>query len=568
MLGILKHRQLAELEVDHVHDARRLRGLEHLVAVVRIHGHGLFAEHRFARGDGRHDDVVVQGGGRGDADGVDRRISDQLLPAGKSLGNAELLGRLLGTFRVSGSNADDLASLHQTKARHMHRCAESRADDAYADSDKKGGKTPQAWLQSGKNAIRCYNPRMHIVILNDDVLIPGFRGGVAVVVDMLRRAYTKLGHKVTLITTHQKPGEDEIRWSDENGEVISIAVRIPMKGLHRRSASVTDVSPRVRKLLAEIKPDAVHAHNIHVYLTYDVLNVAKEFTDSIALTIHDTFLVSFARVGGPRYEEDLKRGRPHRLHWWNHLLMIGREYWPLRNWKIKKILKQTGTKVVVYSHAMESLLNANGIKTFFGRSGLEERPEPSQEEIQEFQKRHGFGSPAILYGGRLSGDKGLDALLNMIPLVLDKIPNATFLVIGDSKRAEPHLAKAPERVRSAIKLLPWLDYEEMQIAYRACDLITTPSLYLDNFPTINLEAMRAGRPVVGTCFGGTPEAVIDGQTGFIVNPRDVRTYADRIVQLLQDPKLRETMGKAGQERIRTSFDVRKQAESYINLLTS
>ena len=85
--------------------------------------------------------------------------------------------------------------------------------------------------------------------------------------------------------------------------------------------------------------------------------------------------------------------------------------------------------------------------------------------------------------------------------------------------------------------------------------MTVPSICLEAAGMVAIEAMLAGRPVVGTCFGGLPELVSDGVCGFIVNPLQINSYADRIVRLLTDDALRTAMGNAGRQRALERFSL-------------
>jgi glycosyltransferase involved in cell wall biosynthesis len=104
----------------------------------------------------------------------------------------------------------------------------------------------------------------------------------------------------------------------------------------------------------------------------------------------------------------------------------------------------------------------------------------------------------------------------------------------------------------------WLSGDELAAAYGLADVVTVPSICLDCFPTINLEAMAAGKPVVATCYGGSPEAVVDGETGYIVNPFDSGALAGSLERLLRDDGLRAKMGAAGQRRIAEHFTLAHQ----------
>lgn len=423
--------------------------------------------------------------------------------------------------------------------------------------------------ESGFTKVLCYHDTVHIVILNDDALGPGSRGGVAVVSDILRRNLAKAGHRVTYIGTHQKGGGAVERASDAFGDIITMPVLAPAYGRHRRVASVTPASTMLDAILRELKPDIVHAHNIHNALTYDALRIARRYTDRVFLTTHDTFLVSFTRVAGPRYENALKKGLGYRMHWWEHLQAVGRQYWPLRNTTIKRILRSSVKNVIVYTRAMESFLRANGITNIaFVHSGIEPIDPIAQDRVDAFKKAHDLASPCVLYGARISGDKGIGALLAIIPAILKEFPQCTFLIIGDRERLEPYLKNVTSNVRRALRTPGWIAYDELQTAYAACDVVTVPSLYLDNFPTINLEAMRAGKPVVGTCFGGTPEAVKDGETGFIVDPRNTDAYAECVLRLLRNPKLAQRMGIAGRKCIENDFSIERHIQDHLALYAS
>lgn len=409
---------------------------------------------------------------------------------------------------------------------------------------------------------------MHILLLNDDALPEG-KGGAAVIVDRLRRHYARNGHRVTLITTHQTgDGKDIIQTTDEAGETISLPVHIPSSDIHRHCVSVAPVSRQLEQILRELRPDVAHAHNVHSYLTYDSLRIAYQFTGKVFLTAHDSYLISFARVGGDAYRKAALAGKPYHMHWWNHLMSAGRTYSPDRNAKIRLALKESLTTIVVYSHAMEKFLHDHGMtKTTFVRGGIDVSAPPPNSDVDAFKEKCGIDGLVILFGGRISGDKGIDALLKAAERVVSEVPNVNLLIAGDRKRLDPHMKNATAAVQNRIRTTGWIDTKEMESAYAAADIVTTPSIYLDNFPTINLEAMAAAKPVVGTCFGGTPELVVDGVTGFVRNPLETENYADAMTALLKDPALAQKMGQAGQKRVETEFSMKAQAQAYLELFT-
>ena len=197
---------------------------------------------------------------------------------------------------------------------------------------------------------------MKICLLNDDSL-PSARGGAAVIVDLLAKKYKEKGHEVTLITTHQDKEKDVVEKTENK---ISIYSNYPLKKRHKHCLGDPKMSEVLTEIFEELKPDAVHAHNIHTHLTYDSLNVAKKFTDKIILTAHDTFLVSFARVNSKRYQRLASNNKAMKMRPWEHLFAIGRKYSPGRNKAIRKILSDSGALVSAISNAVAQFLKING----------------------------------------------------------------------------------------------------------------------------------------------------------------------------------------------------------------
>ena len=92
------------------------------------------------------------------------------------------------------------------------------------------------------------------------------------------------------------------------------------------------------------------------------------------------------------------------------------------------------------------------------------------------------------------------------------------------------------------------------------------SIYMfDSFPTVNLEAMLLSKPVIATHYGGSKELVADSQTGFIVDPFDTKSFAEKLDYLLSDRNRAIEMGKAGRKLIEEKFSLEKQIGEYLEI---
>jgi glycosyltransferase involved in cell wall biosynthesis len=100
--------------------------------------------------------------------------------------------------------------------------------------------------------------------------------------------------------------------------------------------------------------------------------------------------------------------------------------------------------------------------------------------------------------------------------------------------------------------------------YAAMDISVLTSL-TEGLSIALLESMSYGLPVVVTRVGGNPEVVLDGETGFLVPPKDTTAFAEKVVVLLQDRELRARMGDAARRRIDEQFRVTDVATHYLRL---
>jgi len=89
---------------------------------------------------------------------------------------------------------------------------------------------------------------------------------------------------------------------------------------------------------------------------------------------------------------------------------------------------------------------------------------------------------------------------------------------------------------------------------------------MDNLPTVIMEAMATGLPVVSTNIGGIPEMVIENETGFLVQSRDVVAMADAIETVINDSSLAARLGQSGYERARVLFSIEKNVRELCALL--
>ena len=179
----------------------------------------------------------------------------------------------------------------------------------------------------------------------------------------------------------------------------------------------------------------------------------------------------------------------------------------------------------------------------------------------------------VLFVGSLESCKGMDVLLDAVPIVSKCRPDVVFKIVGDDCLVEHSQITYRQKFQSENEgasyvervIFPGrLDEDALHHAYASCDIFVAPSRF-DSFGLEILEAMREGKPVIGYSAGGVPEVVEHGTTGLLVKPDDASALATAIMTLVDNPDIRLTMGQQGQLRFSAKFTAHRMAVESIAL---
>ncbi|MDI3477208.1 MAG: alpha-maltose-phosphate synthase [Thermoanaerobacterium sp.] len=168
------------------------------------------------------------------------------------------------------------------------------------------------------------------------------------------------------------------------------------------------------------------------------------------------------------------------------------------------------------------------------------------------RKKYGIDGRYILFVGRISRQKGIIHLIDAVKY----LPQDVKVVLCASS---PDTEEIKIEMKEKVKLYPniiWIDKmvtkEEIIELYSNAEVFVCPSVY-EPFGIINLEAMACNTPVVASATGGIKEVVVDGETGFLVEPGNPEDLAEHIKKLLDDRGLAATFGANGRKRVEEMF---------------
>jgi phosphatidylinositol alpha-1,6-mannosyltransferase len=168
--------------------------------------------------------------------------------------------------------------------------------------------------------------------------------------------------------------------------------------------------------------------------------------------------------------------------------------------------------------------------------------------------------PVVVCVSRLVPRKGQDTLIQAMPQILRRVPDAVLLIVGGGPyRARLERLAGEVGVAESVRFTGAVAWEELPAHYGAGDVFAMPcrtrrgGLDVEGLGIVYLEASATGLPVVAGDSGGAPDAVLDGDTGWVVEGGSPSAAAERIAVLLEDPALRRRFGERGRQWVEEAW---------------
>lgn len=168
---------------------------------------------------------------------------------------------------------------------------------------------------------------------------------------------------------------------------------------------------------------------------------------------------------------------------------------------------------------------------------------------------------------RLIREKGIDQFVEAAARLKERFPQARFQVLGplDANPTAVSMDEVNEWTRQGI--VEYLgETADVRPFLRDASVFVLPSYYREGTPRTALEALATGRPIVTTDAPGCRETVVDGENGYLVEPRSSQSLEEALARFLVDPSLVESMGAVSLQLARTKFDVRLVNQKIMNRL--
>jgi len=314
---------------------------------------------------------------------------------------------------------------------------------------------------------------------------------------------------------------------------------------------------KIRELGRQGKVDLVHAHATHG-ISYALLR-GMVLNRPFVVHVHDT---TAGAVKGGEYT-------PFRL---GLTAALRERYIVEMALTRQRLMWRKADRLIAVCTSVADELNAyysipkERIRIVF--NGVDPETFKPSPDKQRFRRELGVeGDPVVLFVGHFGLRKGSHLLLKAAPAVLERFPRSQFVLVGGTPSflgSDVHWKVLQDLVTQSsiskhVRFVGTVPYDKVIRYYLAADLFVLPTLY-EGLPKVVLEAMACGLPVVTTRVSGNTDAVVDGETGVLIEPRSVGQLRVAMLDLLSDSELMAKMGSRGRRRVLEQFTWERAAK--------
>lgn len=239
------------------------------------------------------------------------------------------------------------------------------------------------------------------------------------------------------------------------------------------------------------------------------------------------------------------------------------------------IVLKNASKVIVNSRSTKKLVQDHGFSSsniHIIHPGVDTiKFKPSVPESSIIDKFGLKDKKTLLTLSRLAERKNHENVLRALPLVLTKVPDLKYLIIGKGEEEEKLRNIVTDlNLGKYVEFVGYVESNHLPLYYNICDVFIMPSKTTDTeeegFGIVYTEANACGKPVIAGNLGGASEAVIDGITGILVDPDNIEEISRAIIRLLTNPRLARKLGKNGRKRVEKELNweiIGKKLENYL-----
>ena len=369
-------------------------------------------------------------------------------------------------------------------------------------------------------------------------------GGSETFIVKVSKQLLKKGFTVRTLTSDL--GADKKRFNDYVfSNVSQIGLLKPLFFLFNPSSFFA-----LRRILKEYKPDIVHFHLMNEitpsplllltnYPTVMTLHAPEAFLNKLLMW----FLLPSDFKNNAFDIKDLNMGGKIRYLYFNYIQKF------VYKWGLKNV-----DVFIAPSKYMQNAARTDGLSPIVHLPNFIELG-----PFHEVRNKHD-----LLYVGRLERIKGVEFLIKAMPLIVKKFPQTTLTIVGDGRdRIDLSNLTANLQLEKHVRFVGWVENKDLDTYYERASVSIVPSICEEVFGIVILEAMSAGRPVIGSRVGGIPEIIEEGVNGYLVEPENAEQIAEKVIKIFTDGNLEE-LGLNARKRAE-EFNIEKYVEELVKV---
>ncbi len=382
---------------------------------------------------------------------------------------------------------------------------------------------------------------MRVVHIITRLIVGGAQENTLLTVEGQQRDF---GDEVTLISGPALGPEGSLEARARSGAFDFRIIEEMRRNLHPMRDFRT--YRKLIQILRELRPDIVHTHSSKAGILGRA--AAKKLRLPVVHTIHGA---SFHYGQSPLAYRMYQAAERWAARKTDHFISVADEM----------------TRAYVTANVAE----ADRFTTIYSGFDVEPFLNPGRSR-RDVRAAWGIGEDTVLIGkiARLFPLKGHECVIEAAPTIIQKFPQVRFLFVGDgSRRGELEQKIAAAGLERHFVFTGLVSPQEIPELVHAMDIVVHASQW-EGLARVLPQGLIAGKPVVSFDVGGAREVVIPGETGFLVERNDVKALGKALISLIEDPELRERLGRTGRtrwtERFRHQTMTRRIREVYQQVL--
>lgn len=357
---------------------------------------------------------------------------------------------------------------------------------------------------------------------------PGYTGGAEVSAYNTCRDLIRAGVDCSVLVVNNRRSETIDEWYDLDG----IPVHRVSFSTEKRSAfsDVFDqrVYRAVRGELSRLRPDLVHIHNVSG-ATLAPYVACRTCNTPVVNSLHDLWLLCpnnmlYRQDGSfcdPRHRPVTCQNCFRRYDFWGNVPYRRTVFAALTS-NVKAFISPSQALIDQHVLAGYASERFHLIRYGFRDTGVQKSRHPALQRARELAEGHRI----VVFAGGGVEMKGAAVVLHSLPMMLRHIEGLRVLVAG---LGEKRFLTQFRRYAPAVQVLGWVPFDETEALYALADLTLVPSVCHENSPVVIYENFRVGTPVLGSAFGGIPELIEEGKTGYLFSVGDASALAEKAI---------------------------------------